>query len=70
MKCLKHKNMIVLHAFSEGNCENCDCVISTPHIPCDRICEACSIKYKLCQVCGKELTQEEVQEIIEAENNE
>lgn len=67
MKCLKHKNMIVMHAFSEGECQNCGCHIDTSHIPCDKICEICSIKYKLCQVCGKELTPEEVEEILDNE---
>jgi len=68
MKCLKHKNMIVLHAFSDGECQNCGTHIQTPHIPCDVICEHCSVLYKLCQVCGKELSPEEIEEIIADEN--
>ena len=55
MECNKHKNMIVLHAFSNGKCEKCSKEITTSHIPCDKVCEACSDKYKLCKVCGDKM---------------
>jgi hypothetical protein len=56
MECDKHENMVVLHAFSDGECENCGKEITTSHIPCDKICETCSEKYKLCVICGEEIS--------------
>ena len=44
--------MVVLHAFSEGECEMCGEKISTPHIPCDKVCNECSEKFNFCEVCG------------------
>ena len=55
MKCDKHEKMIVLHAFSSGKCEKCDKEVTTPHIPCDKICEECSEKYNLCEICGDKI---------------
>lgn len=49
------KGKIVLHAFSQGNCEVCNCEITTPHIPCDKVCEKCSEEKNLCKECGKEI---------------
>jgi hypothetical protein len=51
------KGKIVLHAFSYGNCEICNTEITTPHIPCDKVCEKCSEEKKLCQECGKEIKE-------------
>lgn len=61
MKCDKHKNMIVLHAFSSGKCEQCNKDITTSHIPCDKICEDCSDKYKLCKICGDRIKCDSVE---------
>lgn len=55
MECNKHKNRIVLHAFSNGKCEKCKKDITTSHIPCDKVCENCSNKYNLCKVCGNKI---------------
>lgn len=54
MKCKdKHEKRIVLHAFSSGNCKECDKEIETPHIPCDVVCDECSETKKLCTICGE-----------------
>ena len=53
MDCGKHKNRIVLHAFSDGECQKCGCDIVTSHIPCDKVCETCSDKYGFCTICGE-----------------
>jgi len=55
MECDKHKNRIVLHAFSKGKCEKCGKNITTSHTPCNKVCEACSDKYNLCEACGEEV---------------
>ena len=55
MKCEKHQQMIVLHAFSEGECKKCGSKVTTAHIPCDIVCDECSNKYSLCKVCGEEI---------------
>lgn len=50
-KCSKGK--IVLWAFSHGKCKICFSDVQTAHIPCDKLCNSCSEKYKLCKECGK-----------------
>ena len=56
MKCnYKHDGMMVLHAFSDGPCEVCGKDITTPHIPCDKVCESCSEEHKLCTICGDDI---------------
>lgn len=55
MICHRHKDMIVLHAFSEGKCEKCGEKVTTPHIPCNKVCQKCSDEYNLCEVCGIEM---------------
>ena len=51
--CGGHKDMIVMHAFSQGTCEICGQQIITGHIPCDKVCDHCSDTKGLCRVCGK-----------------
>lgn len=51
--CTKCEGKIVLHAFSEGECIICNKIISTGHIPCDKVCDECSIKLNKCKSCGK-----------------
>lgn len=58
MECGKHENMIVMHAFSEGKCQECECEVITSHIPCDKVCEKCSEEKNLCQVCGELIDSE------------
>jgi hypothetical protein len=41
MLCEKCFGIVVLHAFSEGNCQECTTKIITPHIPCYKICKSC-----------------------------
>ena len=55
MDCGKHNDMIVLHAFSQGECEKCNCKIDTAHTPCDKVCEKCSEEFNLFKVCGEKL---------------
>ena len=55
MKCNKCKNMIILHAFSSGNCEKCGKEITTPHIPCDKLCKECANKFDRCKQCGNKI---------------
>ena len=57
MDCGKHKNMIVMHAFSKGECELCGKEIQTSHIPCDKVCKECSEEHKVCQVCGDKIEE-------------
>jgi len=52
MDCGKHKDNIVLHGFSEGECDVCGRHIDTAHTPCDQVCERCSDDLAICQVCG------------------
>lgn len=46
------RGKIVMHAFSEGDCNICKIKLSTAHTPCDKLCEECSEKYNLCKECG------------------
>ena len=46
------KGKIVLHAFSHGKCEKCECGITTEHVPCNKVCDKCSDEYKVCKECG------------------
>jgi hypothetical protein len=46
------KGKIVMHAFSNGKCEQCDCEVTTAHIPCDKLCDNCSEKNHSCKECG------------------
>ncbi len=52
MICEKCKKIIVLHAFTDTECEHCGDKIQTHHIPGYKICEKCSDKYIACQQCG------------------
>ncbi len=56
--CKKCKNMIVMHAFSEGNCISCGKKISTEHIPCDKLCKECSEDTNSCACCAEKLINE------------
>jgi len=53
--CKNCKNMVVMHAFSFGNCYSCREEISTPHIPVERLCLKCSEETGLCQSCGNKI---------------
>lgn len=55
MECDIHSDMIVMSAFSEGQCEKCDGKIITSHIPCNKICGKCSVEYNLCIICGEKI---------------
>jgi hypothetical protein len=55
MICNKHDKMIVMHAFSTGNCIICNEIITTPHIPCNKVCPICSEKHSLCEICGDKI---------------
>ena len=55
MNCKKCERIIVLHAFSNGECKICNEEITTPHIPCNKVCESCSEKDNLCEQCGEEI---------------
>ena len=57
MICEDCKNRIVLHAFSEGKCEICEQDVVTAHIPCDKLCDNCSIVYNKCKACGKDMEE-------------
>lgn len=58
MNCEKCKQMMVLHAFSYGKCDVCDREITTPHVPCDTICERCSDDLGVCQRCSEPINLE------------
>jgi hypothetical protein len=55
MICNNCKHMIVLHAFSEGECKHCKEKITTSHIPCHEVCKTCSEKHDVCEQCNKEI---------------
>ena len=57
MKCNKHDKMVVMHAFSSGNCIKCDEEVTTSHIPCNKVCPECSENYGLCEICGEEMVK-------------
>lgn len=66
--CKKCEGKVVMHAFSEGPCRVCNSEISTPHIPCDVVCEGCSEVLNVCMSCGgpmNELTKDSPQIIVE-----
>lgn len=52
MICDKCEKMIVLHAFSNGECIICNCEVVTGHIPCDKVCDECSKENNICKSCG------------------
>lgn len=58
MICENCKRKIVLHAFSFGKCDKCDCDVTTSHIPCDKLCVNCSDEFKLCKGCGCAITED------------
>jgi hypothetical protein len=49
------KGKIVMHAFSEGECEKCGDRVVTSHTPCDKLCKSCSDTLSLCKECGVEI---------------
>lgn len=51
--CSDCRTMIVLHAFSEGECKICKKKILTVHIPCYELCDECSEENNICKQCGK-----------------
>lgn len=53
MKCNKHDKMVVLHAFSNGDCIICGKEIIIEHIPCNKVCPECSEEQGLCEICGE-----------------
>lgn len=58
MICKECKGQMVMHAFSFGKCEKCNCDVTTPHIPCNKICDECSYKFNLCEVCTCIITED------------
>jgi hypothetical protein len=58
MKCNKHDKMVVLHAFSSGDCIVCGKEITTEHIPCNKVCPDCSEEHGLCEICGEKIMNE------------
>ncbi len=58
MECHRHDKMVVMHAFSKGNCTICDKEIQTPHIPCNKVCPVCSENHRVCEICGAEIPAE------------
>lgn len=55
--CNNCKGMVVMHAFSFGNCAFCGEDVSTPHIPCYRYCDECAENKSICKQCGNELEE-------------
>lgn len=58
MICKQCEGIVVLHAFSHGNCKICDKEIDTPHIPCYEVCKKCSETQNICEQCGKPLNDD------------
>ena len=57
-KCKKCERIVVLHAFSTSNCENCGIEISTPHLPSFKLCDDCVGDDK-CVQCGNKIDIDE-----------
>lgn len=53
------KGKVVLHAFSNGKCQKCDCDVQTAHIPCDKLCDGCSDKHNCCKECGCDIQSDD-----------
>lgn len=53
--CKNCKGKIVLHAFSNGTCEICECDIFCAHTPSDKVCMDCSEELNICESCGDKL---------------
>jgi len=51
--CKKCEGIVVMHAFSTSNCENCGVEISSPHIPSYTLCDNCAGDNKCVQCGGK-----------------
>ena len=51
--CSPCKHRIVMHNFSQSNCEICDSHIDTASSPPNTICEKCGDEFGLCNHCGK-----------------
>lgn len=51
--CKKCEGIIVMHAFSTSNCENCGVEVSTPHQPSYKLCSNCAGDDKCVQCGGK-----------------
>jgi hypothetical protein len=58
MICEKCKHIVCASAFSIGVCNMCGCDTITPHIPSYKVCKKCSVKYGLCEQCGKQAVKE------------
>lgn len=61
MICNKCKRMIVMNAFCKTECNKCASPITTGHMPGYTICKKCSSYWGICEQCGKELTDKEIE---------
>jgi len=50
--CDKHDNLVVIHAFSKGDCIVCGEEFMCHHTPPDSVCWKCVEEFKVCPVCG------------------
>ena len=48
------KGMVVMCAFSDGDCSKCDEQFSTEYTPCNKVCDPCSSTHNICAVCGND----------------
>lgn len=52
MICEKCEHIVCLSAFSYDKCIECGIGVTTPHIPCYKLCPECSAKLNKCEQCG------------------
>lgn len=55
--CKECKEKGYFQALSEGVCLKCGGKTPTPHSASYKICKKCSLKFDLCEQCGKELSK-------------
>lgn len=55
MRCKKCMSRVVLCAFDEGNCKSCNKKVFSANIPCNKLCDECSIKENKCEQCNQEM---------------
>lgn len=68
MICEKCNGKIVMHSFSNGECESCKSEVITSHMPCNVLCDKCSDEQHKCKSCGKNMAIPTTKELIDKLN--
>lgn len=54
-----YQTQIVLHAFTDSNCVNCDVKMTFSNSSTDKLCEDCAKQHNCCKHCGADINYEE-----------